>query len=128
MLLVEDDIDLAGITKMSLEMRGYEVVLAHTVEQTVAAAKAHKVDVIVLDYFLEAGRTGLDALRELKQIPAVQGVPVFFMSGLLDTDIRNMLEAEGALGFLTKPLRFDTITTLLREVTHPTEAAQHESP
>ena len=115
LLLVEDDIDLGELTKMSLELRGYDVTLARDPEQAVAAIQQARPDIAVIDYFLERNATGLDALKQLRQFPAMNGVPVFFMSGLLDTEIEKQIFAEGALGLLTKPLQFNTLVARLQE-------------
>jgi two-component system phosphate regulon response regulator PhoB len=122
LLLVEDDADLGDLTKMSLEMRGYSVGLARNIEEAVAEFRRERPDVVILDYFLEGNQTGLDALKALKQSSAMEGVAVFFMSGLLDKEVQDEVFAQGASALLTKPLQFEALREQLQKVLRPSPA------
>lgn len=119
LLLVEDDADLGDLTKMSLEMRGYSVALARDTEGALAEFRRERPDVVILDYFLEGSQTGLDTLKALKQLPAMQGVTIFFMSGLLDKEVQQEVFAQGASALLTKPLQFEILREHLEKATQP---------
>jgi DNA-binding response OmpR family regulator len=128
LLLVEDDLDLGELTKMSLQLRGYDVALARTTAEAVAALDRARPDVVVLDYFLQGALTGLDVLRALKENAAMNGVVVVFMSGLLDKEVQEELFRHGAAALLTKPLQLDALSALLDTIAQENAAANLETP
>src|SRR5690606_3119859 len=65
-LLTDDDVELAQLLRDFLEREGFEVILAHDADAALAAARDGAFDALVLDVMMP-GRSGLDALRELRR-------------------------------------------------------------
>ncbi|MEP7097997.1 MAG: response regulator, partial [Dokdonella sp.] len=98
-LLADDDVELAQLLRDFLAREGFEVILAHTADDALAAARTETFDALVLDVMMP-GRSGLDALRELRRESAL---PVLMLTALGE-DIDRILGLElGADDYITKP-------------------------
>lgn len=84
-LLVEDDLFLAGmyVTKLSLE--NFEVEHAEDGEKGLNYAKSNNPDVILLDIVLPK-MSGFDVLKNLKGNPATKDIPVILLTNLGQRD------------------------------------------
>jgi DNA-binding response OmpR family regulator len=73
-LIVEDESNEALLYREEFEDAGYEVTVATEAEAALAAVKAHRPDLVVLDINMP-GKDGLDLLRELldldRKLPVV---------------------------------------------------------
>jgi CheY-like chemotaxis protein len=97
-LLVEDNVDSAALLAEVLELHGYQVEIAHSVEQ--ALALHHQAELLVCDIALPDGN-GLDVIRALRQRSAIRGVA---LSGYGTTeDIQRSTDA-GFETHLVKPV------------------------
>ena len=75
-------------------------------------ASSNSPDVILMDINLP-GMSGLQALAALKKDPALQHIPVLALSAnAMPHDIERGL-ADGFLGYLTKPIKINELTTAL---------------
>jgi two-component system alkaline phosphatase synthesis response regulator PhoP len=75
-LLVDDDVEFCEATKLLLDSRGYEVILAHDGKAGLDKAQAEKPDLVILDVMMpEMNRYDvcvvLKADEELKKIPVI---------------------------------------------------------
>jgi CheY-like chemotaxis protein len=81
---------------------GWEVSLAADGEEALAAARAQRPDLILLDAAM-AGIDGPGALQQLKADPALAAIPVAFVTGHADPAAQAALKAYGAVDVITKP-------------------------
>ena len=122
-LLVEDDVDIQKVVRMSLKLRGIkDVVVAENGEECLALMRQIKPDVILLDVMMPK-MDGFETCRRLKANPETRSVPVIFLTAKAQQfEIKRGLE-EGALGYLTKPFDpmtlYDQIIALLNKKTDP---------
>lgn len=117
LLIVEDDTVFAGIVARVAEGRGYAVRQAVTGQEGLETAREWRPHGIVLD----VGLPDMDgyALRDALQAqPETAMIPVHFISGAEDEG-----RAEGALGFLRKPVDREALDGVL-EALMPAEAAE----
>ena len=111
-LLADDDVELAQLLRDFLSREGFDVVLAHTADAALAAARAEAFDALVLDVMMP-GRSGLDALRELRRESAL---PVLMLTALGE-DIDRILGLElGADDYIPKPCNPRELAARLRAV------------
>jgi DNA-binding response OmpR family regulator len=78
-LVVEDDEALRLLSRVNLELDGFEVDEASTVEETEAAVRAHRPDVVLLDVHL-GGQETHSLLARLR----ADGIPVALVTGAAD--------------------------------------------
>jgi len=100
-LLVEDDLSLAGWVQEFLQQKGYQVLLEHRGDTVMPLLRRQHVDLILLDLMLP-GLNGLDLCRQIRrdyQLPVLmltaQGEEVDEVIGL----------GVGANDYLVKPVR-----------------------
>lgn len=107
-LLVEDDLDIQKVVRMSLKSRGGgEVVVANSGEECLAAVNQVKPDVILLDVMMPT-LDGYETCRRLKANPETRSIPVIFLTANAQQfEVKRGLEA-GSRGYLIKP--FDPMT------------------
>jgi len=118
-LLVEDHADTAEAIAELLRLLGHEVAVAFTVAEGLSAAadiqnqESGGLDLVVSDLGLPDG-SGLDLMRELTRRHGLKGIA---LSGYgMEEDLRRSREA-GFERHLTKPVNFQALQAVLREVT-----------
>jgi CheY-like chemotaxis protein len=65
-LLVEDDPAVQAATKMLLKAEGYRVLLAATQAEALKRAQEHPIDLLITDYHLAAGETGVQVIARIR--------------------------------------------------------------
>ncbi len=60
-------------------------------------------DLVLVDYMME-GMTGLEAVKQMRQIASLEGVPIVVVTAIEDRDIRYQALEAGASDFITKPI------------------------
>jgi len=97
-LLVEDQAVIALNERRLLESLGYEVSLAYSGEQAIAAFKADgSIDMAVMDIDLGDGIDGTEAAAEMLK---AREVPVVFMSSHAEADIVEKTERVSSYGYI----------------------------
>ncbi|MCL2420438.1 MAG: response regulator [Defluviitaleaceae bacterium] len=66
------------------------------------AAKRLQPDLILLDVIMP-GKSGFDIIKELKEAPATQNIPVIFVTGLDDSEEEAQGLLLGAVDYIKKP-------------------------
>jgi DNA-binding response OmpR family regulator len=98
-LVVDDEPILRDTIEFNLRREGYEVLLASDGQQALDIARAHELDLIVLDIMLP----GVDGLQVLRTLREESTVPVLLLSARGE-EIDRVLGLElGADDYLTKP-------------------------
>ena len=78
-LVVDDDAALRMLSRVNLELDGFQVDEASTVDETEAAVRAHRPDVVLLDVHL-GGQETHSLLARLR----ADGIPVALVTGAAD--------------------------------------------
>ncbi len=103
-LVVEDDPGIATLERRSLERVGYTVVTVATADGAMERIVQGDVDLIVLDYVLPGGVSGLEFYRRLKE--AGYDLPVVMVTG--QSNEATVIEAlrAGVQDFVTKSVEY----------------------
>lgn len=110
-LLVEDDVPLAGFVRKGLESENYTVDTAADGEQARILATQNDYDLIVMDLNLPK----LDGISLLKQIrPQNCTVPVLVLTGKSSVEDRVLSLDSGADDCLVKPFSFSELSARVR--------------
>ncbi len=64
-------------------------------------------------------RSGLEVLRWMQQMPALQDVPVIMLTGMSDVDSIQNAYASGAASYLVKPVAFEALADVIRGLRRP---------
>jgi two-component system chemotaxis response regulator CheY len=99
-LLVDDSGMARRSTRRILEGAGYDVVEAEDGMAAIERYFVEKPDVVMLDLVMK-GMYGLEVLSKLRELDPEARVVV--LSADIQTSSRDMVQAAGASGFLSKP-------------------------
>ena len=103
-LVVEDDAALRMLCQINLDLEGYRVLEAETIDQAAELVSSEPIDVVLLD--LHVGeRHGLELLPTLRAVRP--GAAVCLLSGTSESE--PPIE-EGVDGFIRKPFDLDVLT------------------
>jgi len=114
-LLVEDDAAVRNATKLLLKSEGYAVESAESLAEAVQRAQAMpQMDLVLTDYHLGRGESGLDVVAALR---ARLGRPLkaVLITGDTSAAVRE-LRADAQLRVASKPIRAEELLEMLREL------------
>ena len=80
-LCIDDESDASQVRRRLLESEGYQVVDARTGEEGLRLFRSHKIDLVIVDYWM-TGMNGLAVAREIKKLNSA--VPIIVLSGLAE--------------------------------------------
>ena len=106
-LVVDDDKALRLLSRVNLELEGFEVAEAATVAEAEAAVQEARPDVVLLDVHLAAEHTD----KLLARLRA-DGIPVALVTGSVDVEKYR----DAAEGVLTKPFAPQDLVDLARRL------------
>jgi len=113
-LIIEDELALAGLVAIYLNGQGHEVVKEHDGRAGLAAALAQDFDLIICDLQLP-GLTGDQLLPELlKRRPQLRDRVVIVTGDVLSPDTREFFEETG-LPHMHKPFRLEQLAQLVAD-------------
>jgi DNA-binding response OmpR family regulator len=110
-LIVEDDIRLAGVIRKGLDEEGYTVSVSYDGNEGLSSAINNRPDLIVLDIVLP-GKNGLDICRELRQQKTASKILMLSCKGTVAERVQG-LDA-GADDYLIKPFEFSELYARIR--------------
>jgi two-component system, OmpR family, response regulator MprA len=109
-LVVEDDLDIAGVLRRSLDKEGYEVRIAADGEAALDEAGVFEPDAVVLDL----GLPKLDGVEVCRRLRADGDVPILILTARDAIDARVEGLDSGADDYLVKPFERDELLARMR--------------
>jgi two-component system, OmpR family, response regulator MprA len=109
-LVIEDDVDIAGVLRRSLDKEGYEVRIAGDGEAALDAAGLFEPDAVVLDL----GLPKLDGVEVCRRLRADGDVPILILTARDAVDARVEGLDSGADDYLVKPFERDELLARMR--------------
>lgn len=79
-IIIEDELTFAKVTKLRLEAAGYKVDIAGDAYQGTQAVMKNDYDLIILDLMMPAGG-GFSLLDRIRKIPTKSTIPVIVVTG-----------------------------------------------
>ncbi len=80
-LLVDDDVDFCEATKLLLDSKGYDVVLAYDGKEGLEKVRAEKPGMVILDVMMPE-MSGYDVCVVLKADPELKKIPVILLTAV----------------------------------------------
>lgn len=107
-LVAEDEPDIRGLIRFSLEFIGLRVVEAANGQEALDLATTEQPDLIMLDVRMPK-LNGYEACQQLKEQESTRDIPVVFLSARgQETEIKYGLEL-GAVEYILKPFAPDQL-------------------
>lgn len=114
-LLIEDEPNIIEAIRFLLTRDGWEVDTHSNGADAVEVVQAASPDLVILDLMLP-GKSGMDILRDLRDIPALAGLPVLMLTARGQSRDREMAEKAGVSRFMTKPFSNAEVLTAVRDL------------
>jgi two-component system response regulator MprA len=109
-LVVEDDADIAGVLRRSLDKEGYEVRVAGDGEEALHESDVFEPDAVVLDL----GLPKLDGMEVARRMRAEGDVPILMLTARAETEDRVEGLDSGADDYLVKPFERQELLARIR--------------
>ncbi len=104
-LLVDDDVDLAGMMKRALGNAGYDVVIANDGKAALRAFYEHRPDLVILDVMMPY----LDGFQVCQRIRELADTPILMLTAKdSEEDIIKAMDL-GANDYLSKTFAIDVL-------------------
>jgi len=112
-LCIEDDRETAALIAEELVERGFDVSVAHDGRAGLAAILKNMPDLVLSDISMPV-MSGFEVLERLTALePRFAKMPFVFLTALTDRDNELKGRQLGADDYVTKPIDFDVLTTII---------------
>jgi len=108
-LLIDDDVDFVEATKIVLESKPYEVIVANEGEEGLRRAKGEKPNLIILDIIMPV-KDGFTAAEEFKKDPELCKIPIIMLTSYSEKGGETSIAASRGLtleteDYIDKPVK-----------------------
>jgi two-component system, OmpR family, phosphate regulon response regulator PhoB len=115
-LVVEDEAALAELLSYNLEAEGYEVATAATGEEADLLIRERMPDLVLLDWMLPGGLSGIELCRRLRAREATARLPIVMLTARGEEEERVRGLALGADDYVVKPFSLPELMARIRAV------------
>ena len=119
-LIIDDDIDLVEILRVTLENSGYQVIDAQSGERGLAMAKDHNPDLILLDVMMGKVDEGFQVAYQLRSNEVTAKTPILMLTAVraqtgFDFDPAKDKDFLPVNEFLEKPISPRNLVDMVRK-------------
>ena len=122
-LIVEDTIDTRLVMSLALQQAGYYVVTAANGDEAMKVAGHALPDLIIMDLDMPQ-REGFATTRRILQHAELRDVAVVAATGYDADGMRQAARDAGCCGYITKPIDFEQLDRMLKQILHGIEPGQ----
>ena len=112
-LIVDDDMSVATVVKISLEQDGHDVAVTTSAVNAYKYLSDHRVDLVLLDIKMPK-INGIEALRQIKS--DYPETIVIMLTAYASTQQIQQAKILGAYGIVSKPFEIDELQTYVDRV------------
>jgi PAS domain S-box-containing protein len=114
-LLIEDDPAVRNATRMLLKVSGYKVLVADSTQTALDQAEAHpEIAVLIADYHLTAGETGMQVIAAVRELLG-RPLKAVLVTGDTSSAVHGATD-DRQLRTARKPINADQLLTLLQDL------------
>ena len=112
-LLIDDDVDFVEATKIVLESKPYEVIVAYEGSDGLRKAREESPDLIILDVIMPV-KDGFSTAEQLKKDPRLSKIPVLMLTSFAEKGSDSSIAFSGGMtleteDYLDKPISPDAL-------------------
>lgn len=126
-LVVDDDMDILELLKMSLESDGFNVRTASDGYSGLQSVRMNPPDLILLDVMMPH-KDGFQVIQELKEEEETQAIPVILLTARGQTEDKVRGLDTGADDYITKPFDLREVTARIETVLGRTRPIKYINP
>ena len=116
-VIVEDDIDNRKFLSRLISLEGLVTFETENGDIGLELVRRHKTALVLLDLTLSK-HDGWSVLREIKQAPELNGIPVIVFTALAEAEYRQKALSMGADAYLVKPISADDLGEAVAHILH----------
>jgi two-component system OmpR family response regulator len=110
-LVVDDEVEVCSVLRDFLTVKGFEAYTALDGQTAITKVKDIRPHIVLLDIIMP-GMGGIEVLKEIKRVDP--SVAVIMVTGVRDDELGRRTFELGAYDYITKPVDFDYLETLLK--------------
>ncbi len=114
-VLIEDEPNITEAIRFLLQRDGWDVQAHADGDGATELIYQVKPDIVILDLMLP-GKSGLDVVRELRELDGMEDLPVLMLTARGQHKDREMAEKAGVSRFMTKPFSNTEVLTAVRDL------------
>ncbi len=114
-LLIEDEPNIIEAIRFLLMREGWRVDTHSDGTDAVEVVRTARPDLVILDMMLP-GKSGMDILRELRDISDLEALPVLMLTARGQSRDRELAEKAGVSRFMTKPFSNTEVLSAVRDL------------
>lgn len=103
LLIVEDDEALIALLEYNLTSQGYDCRVARSGDEAMISLEEDMVDLVILDWMLPDGVSGIEVCRRIRAKPEIKGLPVIMLTARGEEADRIRGLTTGADDYVVKP-------------------------
>ncbi len=120
-LIIDDDIDFVNATKMILETKSYEILVAYDADEGMKIIESERPDLIILDVMMKRMSDGFKLCYRLKHDPNYRNIPVIIITAVTQkTGLRFSPKTDGeyleAEDLIHKPIKPDDLLNIVENL------------
>lgn len=127
-LIVEDEPAIREMVVMTLEMAGFKSLQAADVLEAHQQVVDHRPALILLDWMLPGGKSGIDFCRMLKNDEMLCEIPVIMLTAKSEEDSKVHGLDAGADDYMTKPFSTRELISRIKAVLRRSRALSSDKP
>ena len=81
-IVVDDDVDILEVTRLTLESAGYAVETAATAAEGMEKIRSGGIDLVILDVMMALETEGFQVAQDLKSDPQLKEIPILMMTSV----------------------------------------------
>ncbi len=101
-LVVDDQLDIVNLIRISLEMMDFEVLQALNGEAALKMIRANQPDLVLLDIMMP-GMDGLTVCRSVRKDPKTMDIPIIMLTAKGASIDQEEARLAGSNGYIIKP-------------------------
>ncbi|MBN1794486.1 MAG: response regulator [Candidatus Omnitrophica bacterium] len=114
-LIIDDEINVTTITRVRLELEGYQVKYAYTAETGLEKLMSEPFDLLLLDVVLP-DVDGCTLARQIRSHPALKDLPIILFTAGKIKDLEQRVREIGVNDSLQKPFDKETLLTKVKNI------------
>ncbi len=123
-LIADDDRRIIDMLRRTLAYEGYQVITAADGNEAIAQARAHRPDVVVLDWLMP----GLDGIEVARRLREADNTPILLLTARDAVEDRVTGLDSGADDYLVKPFAPEELLARLRALLRRGSSGSNERP